>query len=526
MLVRVLQDLSIPKDKDAIFVTPQAWRWPSLLAANKLVLGGLPGRRDARMELLEMARSYTVNDLSVGCRDSLVEDIIGGGHQANWRHCGVWVKDVMTGRLAGAVNGAGLHIVIDHDISDTGLLLPKQGDDGRWSFERIELETRQPAVPLEFRRLSGPADLNTFVKAVTDLAPDGLCSEIWPKYPAADNNAVLRSYKVADVITYLQSGLNAALGLDMIYLPVSRLSESDGFCRFVVSVVKDAAEFAAGYNAAITKWRQERGTKPGQRIRLLEVDRRNGSIELPFWLIPPDGKRTSLYVSRQSSGKVRFGTSFKELAAFDWGFEGGQLRDTLRKTGWRLRPKAVSLTLFVRLFLLDWFVHGVGGARYEYVTDYVLEHYYGMKGLNFGVATVTATLPGLIGADRGKGPLAQLRRQRWYVKHNPERLIEGPLRDKAPVKSLIAAKKRLVQSANDQSLPGEARRSARVSISEVNRKLLQLAGSVVDKLDEEIELAERCALSNRVRDYREFFFGLFPREDLCKMANLPVFAES
>ncbi len=46
-----------------------------------------------------------------------------------------------------------------------------------------------------------------------------------------------------------------------------------------------------------------------------------------------------------------------------------------------LRPKAVSLTTFIQLYLADWFVHGIGGSLYEPVTDYVIENYFGVSGM-------------------------------------------------------------------------------------------------------------------------------------------------
>ncbi len=526
MFVKLLQGLSVPRDRDAVFLSPEASGWSSLLAANKQAVDRLADRSDARKELLEAARWYTVEGLGLDCRVSLGEDIIATGHQAGWHHCGIWVKDLIVHKFAQAVGGGGMHVVIDHDICDTAIVLPKRGRDGGWCFDRVELERKQESLPLECRSVPGPGGIETFIEAVIGAGAGRLCNEVWSECLATADNVTRRFDNIADVIAYMQSVLNAALGLDLLYLPVSKLAESTAFNYFVGSVIKNGSEFAAAYNRAITKRLDERAVRPGRTIRPLEVDRKTGVVELPFWLVLPDGGRTSLYVRRESNGKFGIGASSAEPAGFHLDVGCGGLKEALRYAGCRLRPKAVCLTLFVRLFLADWFVHGVGGARYEYVSDYVLRNYYGIKGLGFGVATATATLP-LSGRADGSGEkLAELKQQQRYLRHNPERFIEAALRNREPVKSLIEYKAGLVRKAKDRNLPAEARKSAWGSISQVNEELVRFAEGAVRGLDETVKQLEKQSLSNEVRDYREFFFGLFPREELCKMANLPVFAES
>jgi hypothetical protein len=185
--------------------------------------------------------------------------------------------------------------------------------------------------------------------------------------------------------------LNQALGLEMIYLPISMVSESKCFIDFVSSIICDAFRFADIYNQAILNQRQVFYLKPNQTLRSLKIDFQDKVVEIPFWLVYPSGKRLSLCV-RLNGKNISFGSGFDVLGTFDKG-NMRQFIDLIETHNCRIRPKAVGLTLFSRLYLADWFIHGVGGGKYEYLTDYILREYYGISNLNFGIAA--ATMPWL-----------------------------------------------------------------------------------------------------------------------------------
>ena len=47
--------------------------------------------------------------------------------------------------------------------------------------------------------------------------------------------------------------------------------------------------------------------------------------------------------------------------------------------GIRIRTRALVTTLFARLLLGDLFLHGIGGAKYDQVTDAIIERFFGLK---------------------------------------------------------------------------------------------------------------------------------------------------
>jgi hypothetical protein len=59
----------------------------------------------------------------------------------------------------------------------------------------------------------------------------------------------------------------------------------------------------------------------------------------------------------------------------------------------RLSPRALTLTAFIRLFLADQFVHGIGGGRYDRITDQLIGSWFKIAPPAFSVMTATLLFP-------------------------------------------------------------------------------------------------------------------------------------
>ncbi|UCG49928.1 MAG: hypothetical protein JSU94_09115 [Phycisphaerales bacterium] len=532
MSAGILREFSLPEHTDIVFLHPEPPGWPPLLARNRQIVESIPGRSKSRQELLAAARSYTERLLGSARPPPAghIDFCAVTGHQAIWHHCGILAKDFAVQKLARTTGGLALHLVLDHDIRDTAMVLPPTDRDRGLRFERVQIESEQMPVPLEFRPPPPKNTLETFIQAVTKTTPASLCGQTWPKCDPLQSTDLSRFANIADFITYCQATLKDALGLgSIVYLPVSNLSRTDAFAAFLCSIILDAEAFAAAYNNAIDKHAAARRGTRRPPIRKLTLDTHGGLIELPFWVVSTDGRRSSLHVRTANAGRVGIGTVSTELANLDpaWLSKNpSRLANTLHKLGHFLRPKAVPLTLFVRLFLADWFVHGLGGATYEPVTDNIIREYYHIEPPAFGVATCTMTLNTRNQPPSPKSPVAQLTRRLRDIRHNPEKYIDRPTLKTAAVASLIGSKRQLVAKATDRSLPGDARSSAYASLVAVNERLFEYARTAADRTERQMALSHKNALSKKVADYREFFFGLFPQQRLAKTAASLTFDES
>lgn len=393
MAVKTLKNCSAVKQENCIFTRPAFEKWPSLLESNSKSLSCFGDTGTFKAELLSIAIKYTAKLGLPGPHVQNSDNIIVTGHQPNWHHCGILAKNIITDIFARQINAAAVVLVLDHDICNTSMFVPEFENDRLLEVKAISLEKKNINIPLESRPKASKKRLKKFLSSILQTSGKSFCSKIW----AADLLGIIEESSccknIADTVTQLQGRLNSALGLDLLYLPVSLMSQSESFNEFICLILSNAGKFAEIYNAAISNKRKNENLKPHQTLRPLKIDPVNNIVELPFWLVRRTGKRQSLYASVDRKNPA-IGTQENTIAVIDTSIDKARLlADTLRKTGYMIRPKAVALTLFTRLCLTQLFVHGTGAINYEYITDDLIEKFYSMPTPDFAVATATMTKP-------------------------------------------------------------------------------------------------------------------------------------
>ena len=497
-------------------MSPEFSQWPDLLNKNKRALKTLPESSKYRENLLNIADSYTQK---IGVKSRYpkgCQNVVVTGHQAIWHHCGILVKNFITNNFAVQVNGCGVHLVLDHDVCDTALTSPVYTGDNHLNFKKTNLEQSQHNIPLEFRALPNVKHVKFFIDSIP-AKEKRFCYNVWTQNSVLNFNNLASFKNVADLITQFQAVLNSALGIDLLYLPISQMSESRCFIEFAISIFTNSVNFANIYNKGISEQIRTRKINPAQTIRPLKIDDKNGIIELPFWLVSSSGERFSLYVTTDNKKNIKFGTSFVILGVLDsstFDDKAQQFKKIMAKHGYYLRPKAISLTLFVRLYLTDWFIHGIGGGIYETITNYIIEKYYKIKNLYFGIATATLTLSPEEYNHSFCSTSAEFKSQLRKLNFNPEKFIENSLLNKNPVRSLVRKKKKIIEASKNPNLSTVERKLSCKSISDVNKELLKYTGRSREDLTRKAELLQKNKLSTKVTNYREFFFGLFPQKAL------------
>lgn len=405
MAIKTLKNLTAAEQRGRIFTRPDFRDWVSVLEKNRESLLAVDGRKTSQSELLDAAIGYTQRIGLPVSRLKADGDIIVTGHQPNWHHCGILAKTIATDTLARQTDGIAVQLVLDHDICDTSMYLPEVDNNGALRLRAVLLEQKQQDVPLELRAAASKEQLKQFIYSVTKVSTGSFCCEVWGgNWDIIIKNARLCE-SAADIVTLIQGQLNREIGLEIMYLPVSLVSQTSSFIDFVCSIIRDAAGFVRVYNKAIINKRQTCNLKANQTIRLLKTDSLNNIVELPFWLVSEFGKRDSLYVRGNERG-LGIGTAEKLI---DTTASSGDVKELfiriLKKNRYVIRPKAVTLTLFARLQMADIFVHGTGGENYEYITDHLIRNYYRINGAEFTVATATMTLPmGTNGDGSQRGP--------------------------------------------------------------------------------------------------------------------------
>ena len=56
---------------------------------------------------------------------------------------------------------------------------------------------------------------------------------------------------------------------------------------------------------------------------------------------------------------------------------------SLAGAGCKVRSRALTTTLFARLLLADLFLHGIGGGKYDELTDELMRRFFGCRAAGF-----------------------------------------------------------------------------------------------------------------------------------------------
>ena len=99
----------------------------------------------------------------------------------------------------------------------------------------------------------------------------------------------------------------------------------------------------------------------------------------------------------------------------------------LSSRGIKLRTRALTTTLFARLVLGDLFLHGIGGAKYDQVTDQIVRLFFGFEPPEF--ATVSATLRLPIAHEAADfSDAGQWQRRLRELRYHPEQFVRSEWR--------------------------------------------------------------------------------------------------
>ncbi len=508
MPVEILSNLAVPREENIIFVSPDLKEWNSRTDSNIKELKNIKNRLEAKNELLYSAAAYTKK--LIGYSDiNYNSDVIVTGHQAIWHHCGIWSKSVMADKFARCRQGCCLFLVLDHDICNTELVIPAHASSLDLTLHKYSAEICDKPVPLECRHVNN--DIINLIYGLIENCSGYFCGHIWNKHLKHIKDTIPAMVVISDIIIFLQAILNLELGLNkFLYLPVSYLSHSNAFNDFLSRIIEDAYKFVKIYNESIRNQINTLNIKSHETLKLLEVCINPKRIELPFWFISKSGQRFSLYVMNNSDYNFTLFAGNEKLAQFKTSSSYSihqQVLPIIKANKFRIRPKAISLSLFCRIYLSDWFIHGIGGARYEIITDYILEKYYKSR-LSFGITTATMTLP-LNNSLNENDKIDSLKQFRRMVIYSPEKFISPEELKDQNLQSLIEQKKDYIKTSRDINMTTSLRYSAWQSIKEINHLLRKKVNNLSKDLQKEINASEKLIKNQKSYKSREYFYGLF-----------------
>jgi hypothetical protein len=282
-------------------------------------------------------------------------------------------------------------------------------------------------------------------------------------------------------------------------VPLSALTATPAIAEFIRVSLENLPQLHEVYNAAVRGYRRRRGLR-SVRHPAPDLVRDGEWLEAPFWACRAESpRRERLFVRWQPGGwQLRAGDAIGP--AWSSGADPAIL-NRFERDGFRIRTRALTTTLIARLLVCDLFLHGIGGAKYDAVTDEIMARLFGVEPPEFLVVTGTLRLPlSLFPSDRLAA--ARLKRMVRAVEWNPQRWLDAERRAKHAA------------LASWQPTTRAERRERFRQLRELNAKLRPMVRDAWARAVLDAQRAEREAQANEILSRRDYSFVLYPEAKL------------
>ena len=535
----------VPRGDREVYIQPPAAELPALVERNRrlissydFMLAGRPVgefRAAARAEIMQLARGYAKKwGFAVDREWSEPAPIIMTGHQPPPFHPGVWIKNFLAGSLASAVGGVSLNLTVDTDEARGQVYrFPVRAaqarrlneSDGAAPDKAEEVQMREVALA---PALGGVAFEEQGPVAFDASALGEVLRGIPPALAAPLQRCGMRVQAAASAATSLAEALAVVrrkeeeeLGPRNLELPVSQMSDTESFRFFVAWMLAEHEQVFAGYNGALAEYRRVyRERSSAQPVP--DLAREGGRVELPLWVWRAGQARRKLWVEPGQGGGLtiyadqeRAGVLEVDALRARGGSRGAsphvaQLA-ALRDAGWKIRPRALSMTLFVRLAVGDVFIHGLGGALYDKINDAMIERLWNVRPPEIILASCTVFLP-VPTYPATPEDLAAARRAVRDWQFNPDRKMSAAVRARPEVEGLAGLKEQLYKTMRE--IDREDRRRAFQRIHELNESLARFEPDGPAVAQKGLTRIQRELRYNAILRNREYPFCFYPAEEL------------
>ncbi len=508
----------LPAGHGEVVERPVYAEWPRIVESNRRLsaewdfsVGGMPVdefRRLARAEFLERADGFSaVLGVDVRSPGDPEAPIVATGHQPELYHPGVWVKDFLLDRLAVETGASSVDVVVDTDGFDAVSIMAPCMTPG---VARCQQYLAVGTAGGYFAGASVPSesDLTEFCGSGDEMLaslPAPAVRRHFASFCSALKGAAADASNLAELVTIARRRYEASAGTAYLELPVTAMARSESFRRFVAHLVLDAAAFHAAYNAELDAYRALTKTRSAaQPFPNLDAD--GERRELPLWVIV-DGRRSALWAEPLAGGGARILAD--DVALLDIEGDHAQAALTLADADLLIAPKAVVLTMFTRTFCSDLFIHGIGGGRYDQVTDGVIRRVFGVEPPAFVVASMTMYLP--LGAHVvSDDEVAAAKERVNRLEHNPDALLAevdfDDAEERARAVALAREKTELVTAI---AQPDADKKALGARIREVNQELSAVLAPLKALYVAELETLQTQAAASGILTDRTYPFCLW-----------------
>lgn len=514
------QELRTPEESGRILIEPAFDRAADLAEQNRRSRDqsqyDFQGRslpdlsRSARAEMLDAAWRWTGAYRDIPAPSRPEETVYLAGHQPQLFHPGVWFKNFAIGSLAVGRQATAVNLIVDADVATEAALLVPGGPLGSPTVASIAFDRSVPHLPYEERRIADRELFHSFGSRVAaqirPLVAHPLIQTFWPIVQRRARESALLGACLAQA----RHELEGAWGNRTLEVPLSSICRGEAFSWFAAHLLGRLSRFRDVYNDALREYRRL------HHVRSLshpapELAEEAGWLEAPLWVWTANDPRRRRLFARVSGNTVALSDRRSWTASLPLGTEkdAGRAASILcewQQGGVRIRPRALVTTLWARIMLGDLFVHGIGGAKYDRVTDRIIERFFGLPAPRFMVVSGTLLLP----VERPDNALARaqaMTHQLHELAHHPERFLDGT-NDAAA--ELVAEKRRWIETR-------PTRENARIrcrALRAINAALQPWVEPRRTRLSEDLAATLQLLEVRRILGSREYAFCLHPEPNL------------
>ena len=512
-----------PRQHEASFVFPPMVYFADLLAnsSSKLNTSAIEFagrsmtelRQQARLDLITFARRHTstYRNLPVDSQEiTLARPLILSGHQPELFHPGVWFKNFILSASSKQTGAFAVNLLIDQDICHSpSIRVPTRGNDGQLHAENIPFDSSGIAIPWEERGVLDRNCFDSFSKRL--LAASGgslnqpLLVELWPRAI----EAVSRHARIGLALAEVRHSLEAELGLETLEVPLSAICDTESFACFLLEILTGLPRLRPLYNDAVTVYRRAHNIRSHSHP-VPELSQQDDWLESPFWIYSAKSPvRRSLYsrvVDRQLELTDRERLTIRVPFSADRPSIATALLAQLRQQSAKVRPRALMTTMFSRLILSDLFSHGIGGGKYDQLTDLMIQRFFGMDPPSYCVVSATVLLPEVPSLPAVALRTAELQDRLRRLKYQPEKFPQAKLASP----KLVADKIRLLQ---ERPLSGP-KRYWHSCVLRVNGKLNSMLEPTRRRIADECLRSQQELRRAILLNSREWSLCLYPKSYL------------
>jgi hypothetical protein len=321
---------------------------------------------------------------------------IAGGHQPELFHPGVWLKNFVLDRFAQVHEAVALNFVVDHDLcNQVSIRVPTLTKTNKLELESVSWDSHSQGVPWERHRVQEVKLFENFATRIrTLLAPLGmspLIESLWDQAIHMNSDEC----SIGEIFAEIRRSVERKHGLQSTEFFSRDLVQTQSFRLLLLHLIEKCSDFQRIHNTALQHYRQ------AHRIRstahpVPDLKQTGNEFEIPLWVhTNHNARRRAVFVGREKD--IRYLTDQTEIL-LRW-----STRDSdehilsalarLEETGVFLRPRALLTTMMLRLLIADWFIHGIGGGKYDQLNDRIMGEFFGITPPGFSVISGTLFLP-------------------------------------------------------------------------------------------------------------------------------------